>query len=129
MTIRRINPDEAVIINGVPVTGRQLAEARQELSHRGVHNPRWSELTPHDQETAALSAASWLRALTELVDGPATPDPAAAGAYCWDGTCGRTARGPHPPHPIAPLADENHWDIECEDRPHCRDAAHHSIDG
>lgn len=65
--IRRIDPDEAVTINGVPVTGRQLAEARQELSHRGVHNPRWAELSQHDQETAALSAGSWLRALADLV--------------------------------------------------------------
>lgn len=72
MTIRQIDPDEPVTINGFPITGWQLAEARQELSHRGVHNPRWAELSQHDQEMAALSAGSWLRALAELV---AAPDP------------------------------------------------------
>lgn len=122
MTIRPIDPDEAITVNGVQVTGRQLAEARQELSHRGVHNPRWAELSQHDQDMAALSAGSWLRALAELV--------ATATAYCVDSTCGRTARGPHVSHPLAPLADENHWnDIECDQRPHCAIRAHHSIDG
>lgn len=71
--IRRIDPDEAVTINGVPVSGRMLAEARQELSHRGVHNPRWVELSLRDQETAALSAGGWLRALAELVAEEASP--------------------------------------------------------
>lgn len=80
MTIRRIDPDEAVTINGVQVTGRQLAEARQELSHRGVHNPRWAELNEHDQETAALSAGGWLRALTDLV-----PTAGDATGYTCDG--------------------------------------------
>lgn len=72
MTIRRGDPDEVVILNGFPVTGRQLAEARQELSHRGVHNPRWAELSEHDQDMATISAGSWLRALAGLV---AIPDP------------------------------------------------------
>jgi hypothetical protein len=70
--IRRINPDEAVVLNGVEVTGRQLAEARQELSHRGVYNPRWDELSQDEQDMAALSAGSWLRALAGLV---VMPDP------------------------------------------------------
>jgi hypothetical protein len=65
--IRRIDPDEPVTINGVAVTGRQLAEARQELSHRGVHNPCWSELPARDQEMAALAAGSYLRSLADLV--------------------------------------------------------------
>lgn len=97
--IRRIDPDEAVTINGIPVTAWQLAEARQELSHRGVHNPRWTELSQHDQETAALSAGGWLRALAELIDaaGPAQPErvrtedgcyrtgsPAAGGSITWN---------------------------------------------
>ena len=69
MTIRPIDPDEAFTINGVQVTGRTLAEARQELSHRGVYNPRWAELGQHDQDMAALSAGSWLRAIAELVSG------------------------------------------------------------
>lgn len=80
MTIRRIDPDEAITINGVQVTGRQLAEARQELSHRGVHNPRWSELSKHDQDMAALSAGGWLRALVDLV-----PTAGPAGYYTCDG--------------------------------------------
>lgn len=67
MTIQRIDPDEAFTINGVQVTGRTLAEARQELSHRGVYNPRWVELTEQEQGTAALSAGAWLRALADLV--------------------------------------------------------------
>lgn len=72
--IRRIDPDEPVTVNGVPVTGRMLAEARQELSHRGVHNPRWAELSPRDQETAALSAGGWLRALSELIAEATSPE-------------------------------------------------------
>jgi hypothetical protein len=68
--IRRIDPDEAVNVNGVSVTGRLLAEARQELSHRGVHNPRWAELSQHDQDVAAISAGAWLRALAELMADP-----------------------------------------------------------
>lgn len=66
--IEPTNPDRTYLVNGVEMTGRQLAAARQELSHRGVLNPRWNELSPHDQEMAALSAANWLRALTELAD-------------------------------------------------------------
>jgi hypothetical protein len=73
-----IDPDEPVMVNGVEVTGRTLAEARQELSHRGVHNPRWAELTAAEQETAALSAGGWLRAVAELAPAPDAP-PAAAG--------------------------------------------------
>lgn len=117
--IRPINPDESVTINGVPITAWQLAEARQELSHRGVHNPRWAELSQRDQGTAALSAGGWLRALADLLP-----------TYCFGGTCGRAALGSHPPHPLVPLADENHWnDVECGQRPNCTVPAHHSIDG
>lgn len=29
---------------------------------------------------------------------------------------------------LVPLADENHWDVECDQRPDCKIAAHHSID-
>jgi hypothetical protein len=73
VTIRPINPDEMVTVNGVQLNGRRLAKARQELSHRGVHNPQWDELSQHDQDVAALSAAGWLRALTDVLDG-AEPD-------------------------------------------------------
>jgi hypothetical protein len=75
--IRKIDPNEAFTINGVAVTAQQLAEARQELSHRGVHNPRWSELTEHEQEMGALAAGSYLRALADLVPsiaGPSAPE-------------------------------------------------------
>jgi hypothetical protein len=85
MTIRKIDPDEAVTINGVQVTGRQLAEARQELSHRGVHNPHWVELSQHDQDMAALSAGGWLRALVDLV-----PTAGDASGYTCD-ECGDQA--------------------------------------
>lgn len=64
--IRRIDPDEPVVVNGKPVTGRALAEARQQLAHDGSHLPTWAELTDHDREVAALSAGGWLRALTRL---------------------------------------------------------------
>lgn len=74
------DPDKAFTINGVSVTGRQLAEARQELSHRGVHNPHWAELSQHDQDMAALSAGNWLRALADLV--PTAGDPS---GYTCDG--------------------------------------------
>jgi hypothetical protein len=93
--IRRIDPDEAVILNGFPVTGRQLAEARQELSHRGVHNPRWAELSEYDRDMAALSAGSWLRALAGLVVMPdpdhacAAHDDAHLGQPCPDRTVAR----------------------------------------
>lgn len=89
------DPDKAFTINGVSVTGRQLAEARQELSHRGVHNPHWAELNQHDQDMAALSAGNWLRALADLV--PTADD---ASGYGCDG-CGGQA---------------DHWD---GDRPMC----------
>jgi hypothetical protein len=71
--IRAIDPDEAFTVNGAAVTAWQLAEARQELSHRGVHNPRWSELSEHEQETAALAAGSYLRSLADLVPSVAAP--------------------------------------------------------
>jgi hypothetical protein len=82
-----------------------------------------------EQLAAARAAALAVPPLPPPVRGaPATPAPRPA--YCEGaGACGRTAQGPHPAHPVAPLADENHWDVACEDRPHCRIAAHHSIDG
>lgn len=67
MTIRPIDPDEALTLNGVAVDGWMLAEARQQLSHVGVHNPRWGELDKHDQEMAALAAGSYLRTLGQLL--------------------------------------------------------------
>ena len=73
MTIEPTNPDAPYLLNGVEVTGRELAEARQELSHRGVRNPHWAELSAHDQDMAALSAANWLRSIAELVHSPAVP--------------------------------------------------------
>ncbi len=85
MTIRRIDPDETFTINGVTVNARQLAEARQELSHRGVYNPRWAELTEQEQGTAALAAGSYLRSLADLV--PTIGD---ASGYMCDG-CGNQA--------------------------------------
>lgn len=82
--IRRIDPAEEVTLNGVPITGWQLAAARQQLSHEGVHNPPWAELDPHDQEVAALSAGGWLRALAGLLpdtQGGEDPEPRLVYSY------------------------------------------------
>lgn len=68
MAIEPTSPDQPYQVNGVEMTGRQLAAARQDLAHRGAHLPTWAELSPHDQDMAALSAANWLRALTDLAD-------------------------------------------------------------
>lgn len=72
--IRPIDPDEAVAVNGVPVTGRMLAEARQQLAHKGAFLPTWAELPGEDQRKAAQSAAGWLRALAELVAEASSPE-------------------------------------------------------
>ncbi|MGX6605624.1 hypothetical protein ACWKSP_26350 [Micromonosporaceae bacterium Da 78-11] len=108
MTIRRIDPDEAVVINGLPITAWQLAEARQELSHRGVHDPRWAELSQHDQETAALSAGGWLRALAELVS---APDPNHACAEYGDAHLGQPCPDSAPNSQADPMA--GNWCAFC----------------
>jgi|SRR5882757_887110 len=85
--IRRINPDEALTLNGVNVTAWQLAEARQQLSHEGVYNPTWAELGAHDQEMGALAAGSYLRALARLLpdtDAPRQQDPGPRLAYSYE---------------------------------------------
>jgi hypothetical protein len=88
--------------------------------------------TPHRHEPGRHCPQGVCRWPSPGWDAPVgqPPAPAVAGAYCVDGTCGRTPNTTaHLPHPLVPLADENHWDVACEDRPHCRIAAHHSIDG
>lgn len=71
-----IRPDEPYTVNGVQVTGRELAEARQARAHHGAGAPHWDELTPHERVTAVLEAGSWLRALHDIVgpDAPALPE-------------------------------------------------------
>jgi hypothetical protein len=39
-----------------------LAEARQELAHRGCFLPPWSALTDAERQLAAVGARNWLRA-------------------------------------------------------------------
>ncbi len=41
---------------------RALAKARQQISHEGVHNPTWDELTPAEQEGALPDARNYLHA-------------------------------------------------------------------
>lgn len=66
--IKQLTEGEALTVNGRTVTARDLAAARQQLSHEGVYNPRWDELTPEDHERAAIIAAGYLRALGHLLD-------------------------------------------------------------
>ena len=71
---RRIDPDEVVVINGTPINGWQLGEARQQLAHDGSYLPAWAQLSDHDRETTALAAGAYLRALAGLAP-PATRTP------------------------------------------------------
>lgn len=52
-----------------------LAQARQQISHEGVLNPTWDELTPAEQEGALPYARSYLYAAIRaglIVDGETT---------------------------------------------------------
>lgn len=101
--------------DGQPV---RLIVCKSDGAHVAESDAEWLReiLREHDARRAALLASV-------LAIGDTRP-------YCVDGTCGRTAHGPHVPHPLVPLADENHWnDVECDQRPHCMVPAHHSIDG
>lgn len=71
---RRAEPDEQFVINGVWVTGRDLAEARQQRAHEGSALDRWDELNQHDQDMAALAAGNYLIALDGLVHAAADGD-------------------------------------------------------
>lgn len=50
----------------------RLAQARQELAHRGMHLPTWGELTEHERTMALLDARNYLRAAAAagLLAGP-----------------------------------------------------------
>jgi hypothetical protein len=39
-----------------------LAKARQQISHEGMFNPTWDELTAHEQEMSRLDALNYLHA-------------------------------------------------------------------
>lgn len=64
------NP-ESFTINGVVVTPRMLAVARQELAHRSPFNagfyPGFDGLTDQEQRVSEVEALNYLRALAELV--------------------------------------------------------------
>ncbi|GAA0495011.1 hypothetical protein Ade02nite_19350 [Paractinoplanes deccanensis] len=70
-----MSDDEFFTINGVEVTPRMLAEARQELARRSPFNagfyPAFDELTEQEQKVSELEARNYLRALTALL--PAKP--------------------------------------------------------
>lgn len=57
---------EMLLVNGEIVTARDLAAARQQLSHEGVHNPTWDELTPDEQAPGIITAAAYLRSLGRI---------------------------------------------------------------
>lgn len=71
---------ETFVINGVEITPRQLAEARQAMAHRSPFNagfyPPFDELTEHEQTTSVLDAQNYLIALADVVPGATRPGPA-----------------------------------------------------
>lgn len=64
---------------------RALAEMRQQISHEGVFNPTWDELTPAEQEGALLPARSYLHAAIRagLIPADAPPAAHADGKATW----------------------------------------------
>lgn len=105
--------DDSIIVNGVAVTARMLAEARQELARKSPFNagfyPAFSELTEQEQRSSELDAANYLRALVAIApapvvvlccefhdrgDEPCAPDD--QGGYCCDDcpTLAATATAP-----------------------------------
>lgn len=54
----------------------RLAQARQELAHRGMHLPTWGELTEHERTMSLLDARNYLRAAASagLLASPADLD-------------------------------------------------------
>lgn len=64
----------SIIVNGVEVTARMLAEARQEVAFRSPFNagfyPQFSGLTEQEQRVAVLDAANYLRALVAIAPTP-----------------------------------------------------------
>ena len=65
-----VTTDETLLVNGVPVTAPALAEARQQIAHEGVFNPRWDELTAQEQRDSSLAAASYLLSLRRIAPPP-----------------------------------------------------------
>ncbi|GIM88864.1 hypothetical protein [Paractinoplanes toevensis] len=67
--------DETFTINGVTVTARLLAMARNELARTSVFNagfiPRFDQLTEHEQTISVLDAGNYLKALARIVPGVA----------------------------------------------------------
>ncbi len=69
---------ETFVINGVEITPRQLAEARQAMAHRSPFSagfyPTFAELSEHEQRTSELDAQNYLIALADLVPGVTRPN-------------------------------------------------------
>ncbi|KOX45273.1 hypothetical protein ADL19_23440 [Streptomyces purpurogeneiscleroticus] len=66
------------MVNGVEVTARMLAEARQELARRSPFNagfyPTFADLTEQEQRAAEADARNYLRALVTIApDRDASP--------------------------------------------------------
>jgi hypothetical protein len=71
--IKKLTPADTLTVNGIAVSALDLARARQQLAHEGCYLPQWEELSQHDQEMAALSAAGWLRSLGNIAATGETP--------------------------------------------------------
>lgn len=65
--IERLTAAEMLTVNGQAVTAIDLAQARQQLAHIGVHTPTWDELTPEEQAPGIVAAAAYLRSLALLL--------------------------------------------------------------
>lgn len=65
---------DSIIINGVEVTARMFAEARQELARKSPFNagfyPAFADLTEQEQCGSELDAANYLRALVAIAPAP-----------------------------------------------------------
>lgn len=74
---------ETFVINGVEITPRQLAEARQAMAHRSPFNagfyPTFADLTEHEQRTSELEAQNYLIALANLAPGVTRPSSSEGG--------------------------------------------------
>jgi hypothetical protein len=60
-----------------------LAAARQQISHEGVHNPTWNELTTREQEGGLLDAWNYLHAAIRAGLAPAATPPTDKHMAVW----------------------------------------------
>jgi hypothetical protein len=74
------------VINGVEITPRQLAEARQEMARRSPFNagfyPAFADLSEQEQRSSELDAQNYLIALADIAPGVTRPKETQGGAPC-----------------------------------------------